>query len=223
MCFSTEVSFTASSILIVIGAVCISKSSSAPQVLFSSIPVLFGIQQAAEGMLWFGLSSVEPSALVMPAKYLFLTLAQVVWPVLVPVSILALESEPVKQKELCLIVVVGALVSAYLMYCLIFYKTDVTIDCYHILYSMHFPKQPVSIVGVIYLLATIGSVFVSSIKELRALALSIVLSLIVTVIFYRYYLVSVWCFFAAVQSVEILHIIVKLNRMENLAKGTKNS
>ena len=211
MCFSAAVSFTAGTVLVTVGAISVGKSTTVPQALLSSIPVMFGVQQFAEGVLWLSLVRPEFGVFVVPAKYLFLFFAQVVWPLLVPFIILRLEPEPEKRKVLRALAVTGMFVSFYLAYCLMTYRVDASIDCYHILYSLYFPEVLVEIVAVLYVIAVIGPLFVSGIREIRPLAISIVISLAITAIFYQYYLISLWCFFAAILSVEILYAVFSLN------------
>ena len=52
MCFSANASFGAGVFLTSIGVIATKNISNKKQILFASIPILFGIQQITEGFLW---------------------------------------------------------------------------------------------------------------------------------------------------------------------------
>jgi hypothetical protein len=54
---------------------------------------------------------------------------------------------------------------------------------------------------------TVVPLFINANKRMLVLAVAILLSYAVTLIFYSQYVVSVWCFFAAVLSAIILWIV----------------
>jgi len=72
MCFSAQASFTASAIIIATGAVCVKKSTTAPQGILACIPLIFGIQQFTAGILWLSLSHPEMQRWNNLATHIFL-------------------------------------------------------------------------------------------------------------------------------------------------------
>jgi len=60
---------------------------------------------------------------------------------------------------------------------------------------------------VIYLIATITPLFVSSIKRTHLMGILMFFSCLITAIFFTQYLLSVWCFFAALISGVIFWIL----------------
>ncbi|MDR3680047.1 MAG: hypothetical protein P4L41_08785 [Flavipsychrobacter sp.] len=211
MCFSAEASFGASVILFAIGALSISKATTIPQKILASIPIIFGVQQFAEGILWLSLSHSSLAYWDKLATYAFLIFAQVVWPIIVPLSVMLLEKNKHNLKILKGLFALGILVGSYLTYCLLFYKVNASISCSHILYDQDFPTF-IKHSGIFYLIATVVPPIVSSIKRLRLLGIIILVSYLITQFFYKDYLVSVWCFFAAIISVVVLSVIIRLNR-----------
>ena len=209
MCFSTEVSFGASAVLLTIGVVSIKKSANVPQKILSCVPLIFGLQQFSEGILWLSLSHPALAQWGQIATYAFLVLA-VVWPIVIPFSVLLLEKEQIKKNILAGLLVLGIIVSSYLLYCVLSYKAEAQISCYHIQYNMHYTKH-FQHSGIFYFLPTVFSLIISSTKRLRLLGVVMFLSYVATRMFYENYLISVWCFFAAIISVIILSVIIKLN------------
>ena len=59
----------------------------------------------------------------------------------------------------------------------------------------------------IYLVATMGSLLVSTVKRTSVFAIVMGLSFVVSALFYRQWLTSVWCFFAAIISFIVYYII----------------
>jgi hypothetical protein len=60
MCFSASVSFTAGTALIALGAVTLKKAGHGAELAYAAIPLLFGVQQLIEGLLWLSFSSDVP-------------------------------------------------------------------------------------------------------------------------------------------------------------------
>ena len=210
MCFSAEASFGASAIVLTIGLIAIKKSTTVPQRILSCIPLIFSAQQFTEGILWLSLSHPGLSHWNNIATYAFLIFAQVVWPIVVPLSVMLMEKETNNKKVLIGLLVLGIIVSSYLSWCLLFYKVHASVSCNHIRYDVDYPIFKHS--GIIYFMAAALPPIISSIKRLRLFGIIIILSYVVTKVFYEYYLVSVWCFFAAFVSIIILSVIIEFNK-----------
>ncbi len=99
MCFSAEVSFGASAVLVTTGALTIVENKRNDQRFFAMIPILFGIQQFFEGWVWLALQGNGHEIMGEISKYGFLIFAQLVWPVWIPLSAYKLERN-VKRKRL---------------------------------------------------------------------------------------------------------------------------
>lgn len=211
MCFSTSASFGAGAVLAVIGVVTIKKAKAPNQVLFAGIPFLFSLQQIDEGFLWLALTNNYSAAMKEITTYIFLFIAQVIWPLLVPLSISLLEKNGKRKTFLQVSIFIGAIISVYLTYCLINYPVNSKIIGYHISYSQNYPASLSIIGGILYVLATVFPPLISSFKRMWYLGLSILISYIMTRIFYTDYIVSVWCFFASVISISVYAVMTDIN------------
>jgi len=214
MCFSAGASFGAGLVLSTIGVITLKKTQHPSQNFFASIPLIFGAQQICEGFLWLALSDPAYAALQWPATHLFLFFAQVVWPFWVPFSIakLGVGSRSVKTEKALLII--GSLVALYLGFCLLKYNVEAKIIGNHIAYIQDYPKELSRYGGILYILATIAPPFFSRAKWMWSLGASILISYFITTIFYEQYIVSVWCFFAAIVS-GTLYVIVRELKADN--------
>lgn len=212
MCFSATASFGASIALSLIGTKTFVEAKNPSQKAFAAIPMLFASQQIMEGFIW--LSFTNPDFLLwrQSGAYAFLIFAQVIWPSWVPVSIMLMEKDKNKLKALRLLSVLGGIVSIYLAYSLFAFPIVVEAGNYHITYKMYFPQSAVNDGGISYILVTILPPLITSTKKVWMFGAALLISFLTTKIFYTEYLVSVWCFFAAITSGIIYFIIFYINK-----------
>jgi hypothetical protein len=208
MCFSAGASFTAGVGLTFVGTETYKKVHKPSQMALASIPVFFAVQQFAEGIVWLTIGKAGYAVLQAVSSHIFLVLAQVVWPVLIPLSVLLLEEDGAGKRILFWLLAVGGAVAAYYTYGLVF-NNDVNAQIIgaHIVYK-DTPPDIQGAVGVLfYLIATIAPLFVSRIKKAYILGIIMSISFIVSALFYIRFLTSVWCFFAAVISFVVFYMI----------------
>jgi hypothetical protein len=212
MCFSASASFTAGAVLSIIGVASITKAKHPSHRLFASIPLLFGIQQIAEGFLWVTLPIHEYEKIQKLFTYIFLFFAQTLWPIWVPFSILLLTPKISRKFSAKLLVACGFVLGIFLFCFLLNFDVSAKIVEQHIVYYQDYPPS-FRVIGVIlYMLATIIPPFFSKIKHMWLLGTTILISYIITAIFYNHYLLSVWCFFSSVISLSIYLIIVEIGK-----------
>jgi len=207
MCFSAEASFAGGVIISAIGLAVVTKVHKPSQLLFASIPLFFGLQQFTEGVLWLTIPNPEYVGIQKIATYLFLVMADVLWPTLIPLSVLMMENKARKRKIIWYLLFAGISVSIYYACCLLFLNVTPQIMGYHILYNSDFPKLIAIPVFILYLAATLTPLFVSSIERTHMMGILMFFSCLVTAIFFTQYLTSVWCFFAALISGVIYWIL----------------
>lgn len=212
MCFSANASFGAGIVLSVIGVASIKKAEHRSQLLFASIPLIFAVQQISEGVLWLALSNSDAILLQRITTYIFLTFAQIVWPLLVPISILLLEKKDTRRNIQLALVGAGVLLASYLTYCLLTYPVHSKIVEYHIFYQLDYPVKFRIYDKALYVIATIVPAFFSHIKRVWMLGVAILISYIITIIFYEDYFISVWCFFASIISIVVYMIMREIKK-----------
>lgn len=211
MCFSASASFGAGIVLSVISVASIKKVKLISQYPFASIPLIFAVQQFTEGFLWLSLTNPLYAALQQASTYTFLFFAQIVWPVWVPLSILMLAEKEKRRMIEKILVIIGGIVSLYLAYCLLSYNVQAKVTGYHIAYGQDYPAGLSRYGGVLYIIATIVPPFFSPIKRMWTLGTAILISYIITTLFYTDYIVSVWCFFASVISITVFVVMYQMN------------
>jgi hypothetical protein len=207
MCFSAGASFAGGALITAAGVATVRKVREPSNMLFASIPLFFGLQQFAEGVVWLTLRSGGNNRLQDVAAYIFLVIALVIWPVMIPLSVRFMESLKKRKKILIIFLLAGALVSAYYAYHLLFYNVAPRIASHHIQYKGNAPRSLRLPAFILYLTATITPLFISSVRKTYIMGILIALSCLASGIFYKEYHTSVWCFFAALISIIIFWII----------------
>ncbi|MBN0509414.1 hypothetical protein JTM45_33900, partial [Pseudomonas aeruginosa] len=111
---SAPASFTAAAVLLGLGTVTMRRARSRRELPYAAIPLLFGVQQLLEGMLWLTFPDRAP-LLNVALTHLYSFFSHVLWPIYVPLAALALESVRWRRRVLVAIAVAGALVGLYLL------------------------------------------------------------------------------------------------------------
>jgi hypothetical protein len=214
MCFSANASFGAGVVLTVIGVASIKKTQHRSQLLFASIPFLFGIQQLAEGVLWVTLPNPAYLQIQKIATYVYLFFAQVLWPIWVPFAILLVEKSETRNKIQWVLLGAGLMAGLYLGYCLLAFHVEAKIAGHHIMYLLDNPDMPQNYIFVLYGIASILPAFFSHIKHMWILGVSALVSYLVSAFFFEHYVLSVWCFFASIISLIIYAIMAEISKSE---------
>lgn len=212
MCFSAAASFVGGAVLTSIGILTIRKNKVPSQRLFAAIPFVFGIQQIAEGFVWTALQTTGQQLMLTLATYIFLFAALVIWPTMLPLSILLMEKQPKRRRIFRPFVAVGIVVSLYHLIFMFFVSVSATIISFHIQYFVATPGELMMTASIAYLIATIPPIFTSSNKKMIYFGIIIIISYLASLIFFLEYLTSVWCFFAALASAVILWILSSRSR-----------
>ena len=228
MCFSATASFGASAALCVVGIITVAKARTKDQKVFATIPLVFAAQQFTEGLLWLSLKNADMVSWQSSLTYFYLVFAMAVWPFWIPFTIWQLEKEAKRKKIMNLFVWMGAVVAAGVGVILFIYPVEVvTPYCFncpgsstgslrdHLHYEFAIPQMVKNLIiafSVLYIVATIITPFISSIKKMRWLGIVFLASYLFAVTMYNGFVISVWCFFAALLSFVVLWIIRSLRK-----------
>jgi len=207
MCFSAGASFTAGVLLTFVGTETLRKVHKPAQLGLASLPVFFAAQQFTEGVLWSTIGQPKHATLQAISTHLFLIMAQVVWPILIPLSMRLLEENRIRKKILSVLLAVGVAIGLYYSYRISTHSVRAEIIGRHVVYEDTSPDLLGLVTITVYLLATIAPFFVSSTKRVYVLGMIMSVSFIVAALFYVRCLTSVWCFFAAIISFVVFYMI----------------
>ncbi len=204
MCFSATASFGAGIVLTGVAILASRKISSPKQWAFAAIPAIFAIQQFAEGFVWLSLTQASWAEWIRPSTFIFLIFAEVLWPMWVPFAMLLLEKDRRTRRFFRIAFALGFIFGMHTLYYLLSNTYDVRIADQHVLYKLHFPLTFVVFTWIAYGIGTVMPAFLSSVPKMWVFGLPMALSFLVTLFFYPSYVISVWCFFAALMSVFVV-------------------
>jgi hypothetical protein len=173
------------------------------QRMIAAIPFLFGVQQAAEGMIWQTMGHGEASGpLYSFGVLLYLGFANVIWPSWLPWSIYKLEKNEKRKRILRVLGIVGSCVSVLAAWMLFSVELKAFVSGHSLGYDfVHLKRHwPPNIEFPLYLSATMVPFFVSSLKTVKRAGYLIFASMIIAQFINQETTTSVWCFFAALIS-----------------------
>ncbi len=222
MCFSATASFTAAAVLTGIGATTLYKNRSEKTLLFAAMPILFGIQQALEGIVWLTLNAGDTSSLLHQIGVAgFLFIASLLWPVWMPTALYLLETQINRKKLLVICLFIGAFTSA--LFSIYWYNKGIRAEIFnnHIYYSS-LPQSyftlfpPYFILMISYFASTLLPCFISSIKYVWVFGVLITIGSIVAELSSALNFESLWCFFAAAASIAIYFILEEYRKRKTV-------
>lgn len=195
MCFSATASFTAGVVLSGLGVASVRSVTKPSQLPLAGIPFLFAAQQITEGVLWLALTHPSWEAYREMTTYGFLIIAQVLWPLCLPVAFILFEPEAKRRKWMKVFLVGGIMVALYFLYCLVVFPVDARVEHNHIFYDLRFPLRIVPFAAFFYVIATSVPPLFSSSRKIQFIGLIIASFYVLTRLYFQPNLISVWCYF----------------------------
>jgi hypothetical protein len=216
MCFSATGSFSVAAVLAGVGAVSVTQKKADVHRMLAATPLLFSVQQVAEGMVWRTIGDPDQAPLHLLSVAVFLGFALVIYPTWSPLSLYLAERNPRRRKVLGALLALGVCVSIYAAVLLLRNGPVARIDHHSITYS--YGRFGNSLVLGLYLpgyvLPTVVPFFVSTMNKAKVMGGVLAFGLVATFVIKRQTLTSVWCFFAAVMSGVIVLSIAAEHRLE---------
>jgi len=206
MCFSATAILVAGGTLAIIGGATLSRAKTKKELPLASIPLLFGIQQIIDGIVWLSFS-IQPLNTI--AIYIYAVFSRVFWPVFLPTAVLLIEKNHARKNILRLFSLLGLFVGMFFLYLIFTGPVTARIVNNCIDYSVPYPYTLTILT--LYLVATCGACLFSSHRIIKIFGAALLASFIVSGWFYFETLPSVWCFFAAVLSAIIYWYFRKRN------------
>ncbi len=201
MCFSASASFSASVVLLGLGALAVKSARSRRELPFAAIPLGFALQQFVEGVVW---STFDPSSATLNAAmtYAYVMFSHILWPVYVPWTVLLLEPEGWRRGVLRMLTATGAALAAWLLFDILHGGVTSAPVGRHIEYVLS-ESHPL-LATFLYASTTAFGLLLSSHPRARLFGALTLLAFGVTYAFYETWLISVWCYFAALLSAVVL-------------------
>ena len=231
MCFSAVSSFTVAGLTGATGLLALWKAPNATTRPVAAIPLLFGVQQALEGVIWLRLGAGLSGEAIDALSSWFILIGEAVWPLYLPLAFLLVEPSPVRRLWLIGFSGLGALLFLGFSFLIFAAEYEARICghaiCYDgfIRYASVYSYYPFTSPDVWklsgldwtvipYAITTIGAAMLSSHLYIHRFGLFGAIGLVASLAFYRLALVSVWCFFAALCSLFLLGHVYDMRRRD---------
>jgi hypothetical protein len=202
VCFSATANFVGSAVLGAVGIITLTRVKHRRELLFAALPTLFAVHQFIEGFVWLSLDGVLPPAMAHDMGAAFMLYAQGLLPFLLPLSVLLFEPDVKRRRRMLPFLVIGAGTTLYVLWALTAFPFEVYIRNQSIVYYDRGTSS--TLLGVLYVASTCGSLFFSKIKDMVILGGTNLVLLLVVMAVKDYAFTSVWCAYAAAASVIVL-------------------
>jgi len=202
MCFSATANFVGSAVLGAVGGVTLTRVKHRRELLFATLPALFAIHQFTEGFVWLGLDGILSPAVAHDMGAAFMLYAQGLLPFLLPLSVWLFEPTTANRQRMLPFVVLGGGTTLYILWALTAFPLQLFVRGSSIVYINQATNN--TAVGILYVIATCGSLFFSKIRMMVVFGAANLAILLVVMGVKRYAFTSLWCAYAAVASVIIL-------------------
>ena len=203
MCFSPEGDLVGGLVVTAIGVDAVRHLRQRKDHLaLATLPLLLGFHQIDEAFVWWGLRGVVPHELGRIAMWIYLIIAFVVLPIIVPVVVMLLEPSGRRRWRMAPFLAIGAGVSTTLLETMVRNRPSVTLGAYHLAYSIGL-QHGIFIIG-LYILATCGSLLASGFRHIVIFGAANVVAVVVLARLSADGFASLWCFYAALACGAIL-------------------
>jgi hypothetical protein len=165
------------------------------------LPLLLGAHQFIEAFVWLWLQGHVPRTAGQAALWAYLLIAFVVLPVLVPLTVIALEPTRRRKWMMAPFAVTGTLIALALLVAMARGPVVVKLAPYHLSYGLRIPDG--FLIVAVYVAAVCGPLLLSGYRNVAIFGM---VNLIAVIIIARLTIsgfASVWCGWAAVSSAAI--------------------
>jgi hypothetical protein len=165
------------------------------EIPLASMPMIFAVQQAMEGVTWLELTHVLPGLNSATLANLFAIIALVIWPLLSPTAAILLE--PVRSRRVAIAIVwLLAVPTAYYGWLNTHFHSYTACIVGRSISYVNGTAYPLSMLAA-YVGCTIIPLLLSSHRALQLFGAILALGIVASVTVFYSAFVSVWCFFAA--------------------------
>jgi hypothetical protein len=206
MCFSPEADLVAAVVLAPIGVLTIKAARRPREYALASIPMFFAIHQFIEVFVWLGVQGDVSQGVETFAAVLFIVMAQMVLPILVPVAIGLTEPRRGRRNYMFASAAAGSIITFWFAYLLI----TGTIEAHPDKHVMVYKTTAGAVAwwgGIVYVNATIFTTLASSSFYLRMFGLANAIGISFAGWYNHEAVTSVWCVYAAcISFLLLLHL-----------------
>ena len=209
VCFSPEGDLIGGLVVTAVGIdACLHLRGRGEYRLLAAFPIMLGLHQVDEALVWWRLQGHVPGAVGQVAMWIYLLFAFVALPVLVPAMVMLIEPSVARRWRMTPFLALGAVVSTTLLVTMVRGHPSARLGSLHVAYSIGL-KYGIIVIG-LYIVATCGPLLASGIRSVVWFGVANLVAVVVLARLCADGFASLWCFYAAITSGAIaLHLRVK--------------
>jgi hypothetical protein len=202
MCFSPDADAVVGGIVVVIGVDALRHVREPKQILFASLPLLFGLHQIDEAFVWWGLQGHVSESIERVGVWIYLLFALAALPALVPLAVLSVERVQARRRLIASFAILGIAVGVSIGVAVFRGSVNAAIDGRHIAYNVSALSQGRDLTA-LYVVAACGALLACSYRDIAALGLLNLVAVPILMWLTVSGFISLWCFWAAIVSVVV--------------------
>jgi hypothetical protein len=200
MCFSPEVDVAVGLVISAVAVEALRNVRSKKILPLALLPLLFATHSFASALTWCGFDGSVSAEIAEGAKWYFMVVAFVVLPMFVPLAVAAVETDRRRLVALGSVSVLGWIAGIDYLMGIMNGEGTATACSLYIDYNVSGVNE---YSGILYLIATCGSVLLSSHRTIALWGMSNLLVVVFLGFWNRQGLPSIWCLWAAATSFVI--------------------
>lgn len=202
MCFSFQADLVAGAVLLPLGIATLRAAKEPRELPLASLPLVFAAHQLIESVVWLGTGDKVSEQTFHAATVIYLAIAQVLLPALVPIAMWLVEPRADRRRLMLVTAAFGLGTAAWFAWSLFTHDVGAHPVRNTMVYDTDIHIGPW--ITATYVIATCGSVLLSSRRYLLAFGIANVVGLSIAAIVRYEAVTSVWCVYAAFASVLLL-------------------
>ncbi|GMQ86633.1 MAG: hypothetical protein BMS9Abin07_2220 [Acidimicrobiia bacterium] len=204
-CLSAEVDLFAALVIGAIGIDALRHVTHRRQLVLAVIPITLAFHQLTEVGVWWSLGGKIPETIGSVSIWLYLAVAFVVVPIVIPLGVRNVESDRRRRRWMIPFLAGGVVVAVILAAALVILPVRAAIGAYYIEYGVGNTDYPV--LGALYLGAVAAPLMMSSHRPFVWMGVANLFLVGGLAYLQRNGVISLWCLAAALQSVVIAHYL----------------
>jgi hypothetical protein len=201
MCFSAEADLVAGAVVTAIGVDALRQVRRPNERPLGALPVVLGAHLLVEAVVWQALAGDVDRAVGRQAMWVYLAVALLVIPVLVPFAVRAVEPDPGRRRTMARLGAAGMALAGVYLVALVTAPVSVHIEGSHLAYRLGIDHG--GLLAGIYAVVACAPPMLSSERRIAAFGLANLVAVVVLAWIESSALTSLWCAWAAVTSVAI--------------------
>jgi hypothetical protein len=201
MCFSAEADLVAGMVVTAIGADALRQVERPAERALASLPVLLGAHLLIEAVVWWGETERVAASTGRMAMWAYLAFALCILPVLVPLAVRGVETDPGRRRIMSGLAAVGFGLAAIYLGALFVGPVDVQVHGRHLAYRIGIDHG--GLAAAVFALVACAPPIFSSHRSVAMFGVANLAAVVVLAWIQSDNLTSLWCAWAAVTSVAI--------------------